>query len=122
MLSFAKAVTVPSLRRTIATSTRRALCTTPTTHSGGFNRPGPPPLPPQEQKEFEQLVKQKQNASPFLSSSDPEKGEMHPDARRKPKAEFEGETNPGTGEIGGPKNDPLKYEKEWTYGGRATDF
>lgn len=47
---------------------------------------------------------------------------MHPDARRKPKAEFEGEANPNTGEIGGPKNDPLKYEKEWTYGGRATDF
>lgn len=61
------------------------------------------------------------DASPFLAS-DPEKGDMHPDARRKPRPEFEGETNPSTGEIGGPKNDPLKYDKEWTYGGRATDF
>lgn len=47
---------------------------------------------------------------------------MHPDARRKPRPEFDGETNPNTGEIGGPKNDPLKHEREWTYGGRATDF
>lgn len=65
--------------------------------------------------------KQMTDASPFLAS-DPEKGDMHPDARRKPRPEFEGETNPNTGEVGGPKNDPLKYEKEWTYGGRATDF
>lgn len=63
------------------------------------------------------------DVSPFMASaSDPEKGDMHPDARRKPKPEFEGEANPNTGEVGGPKNDPLKYEKEWTYGGRATDF
>jgi len=48
--------------------------------------------------------------------------DVHPDLRRKPKPEFEGEVNPKTGEIGGPKNDPLAYEKEWSYGGRATDF
>ncbi|CBQ73270.1 conserved hypothetical protein [Sporisorium reilianum SRZ2] len=110
-----------SIRPALASTSRRALTTTAARASGGFNRPAPPSLPPQEQKEFEKLVKQKQNASPFLAS-DPEKGDMHPDARRKPRPEFEGESNPTTGEIGGPKNDPLKYEKEWTYGGRATDF
>lgn len=51
-----------------------------------------------------------------------QRDEIHPDARRKPKPDFEGETNPQTGEVGGPKKDPLTWEKEWTYGGRATDF
>lgn len=62
--------------------------------------------------------------SPFTQNdkNDPEAGELHPDARRKPTPDFEGETNPATGEIGGPKKDPLSWEREWTYGGRATDF
>lgn len=62
--------------------------------------------------------------SPFSQNAgnDPEEGELHPDARRKPQPDFEGETNPITGEVGGPKKDPLSWENEWTYGGRATDF
>lgn len=62
--------------------------------------------------------------SPFTKNSknDPEAGELHPDARRKPTPDFEGETNPTTGEVGGPKKDPLSWQREWTYGGRATDF
>ncbi|SNX83826.1 uncharacterized protein MEPE_02534 [Melanopsichium pennsylvanicum] len=111
MLMLKNATTSLSMRSVIIRTSRRTLTTTPLRASGGFNRPGPPPLPPQEQKEFEKLVKQKQK-----------KGDMHPDARRKPRPEFQGEENPNTGEVGGPKNDPLKYEKEWTYGGRATDF
>lgn len=46
----------------------------------------------------------------------------HPDARQKAGAEFEGDVNPTTGEIGGPKTDPLRWKSEWTFGGRATDF
>lgn len=42
--------------------------------------------------------------------------------RKKPKPEFEGEVDPRTGEVGGPKNNPLGWQSEWTYGGRATDF
>ncbi|SOV03906.1 uncharacterized protein UDID_04535 [Ustilago sp. UG-2017a] len=121
MLTLMTATSSISTRALLYSTARRGITTTALRPSGGFKRPGPPPLPPQEQKEFENLVKKKQNASPFLAS-DPEKGDMHPDARRKPRPEFDGETNPDTGEIGGPKNDPLKYEKEWTYGGRATDF
>lgn len=34
---------------------------------------------------------------------------MHPDFRQKPKPQFEGEVNPETGEVGGPKRDPLAY-------------
>ena len=47
---------------------------------------------------------------------------MHPQYRAKPKPDFEGDVNPETGEVGGPKKDPLKWEREWTYQGRASDF
>lgn len=99
-----------------------------------LNRPAPPPLPPKEQREFEELVRA---AAAPASSSNPNsaiasevselqariaKGEeLHPDARKPLKPEFEGDTNPVTGEIGGPKRDPLRHG-DWSYGGRITDF
>ena len=38
--------------------------------------------------------------------------------------EFEGEVNPKTGEVGGPKNEPLRWggKGDWSYNGRVTDF
>ncbi|MCJ1338633.1 putative mitochondrial protein, conserved [Bachmanniomyces sp. S44760] len=50
--------------------------------------------------------------------------ELHPDVRRGAKPEFEGERNPKTGEIGGPKNEPLRWGGgvDWSYNGRVTDF
>lgn len=50
--------------------------------------------------------------------------ELHPDVRRGARPEFEGERNPKTGEIGGPKNEPLRWggEADWSYNGRVTDF
>lgn len=53
--------------------------------------------------------------------------ELHPDIRRGAKPEFEGEVNPKTGEIGGPKNEPLRWGStgergDWSYNGRVTDF
>ncbi|KAK4235448.1 hypothetical protein C8A03DRAFT_36715 [Achaetomium macrosporum] len=38
--------------------------------------------------------------------------------------EFEGDKNPRTGEVGGPKNEPLRWggEGDWSYNGRVTDF
>ncbi|MCJ1309032.1 putative mitochondrial protein, conserved [Agyrium rufum] len=50
--------------------------------------------------------------------------ELHPNIRRGAKAEFEGERNPKTGEVGGPKNDPLRWggDVDWSYNGRVTDF
>ncbi|MCJ1400878.1 putative mitochondrial protein, conserved [Xylographa trunciseda] len=50
--------------------------------------------------------------------------ELHPDIRRGVKPEFEGERNPKTGEIGGPKNEPLRWggNVDWSYNGRVTDF
>ncbi|KAG9248626.1 hypothetical protein BJ878DRAFT_538225 [Calycina marina] len=50
--------------------------------------------------------------------------ELHPDVRRGTKPEFEGDVNPKTGEVGGPKNEPLKWgsQADWSYNGRVTDF
>lgn len=50
--------------------------------------------------------------------------ELHPDVRRGAKPEFEGEKNPKTGEVGGPKNEPLRWGggSDWSYNGRVTDF
>ncbi|KAK4507102.1 hypothetical protein PRZ48_000836 [Zasmidium cellare] len=50
--------------------------------------------------------------------------ELHPNVRRGAAPEFEGDTNPKTGEVGGPKNEPLRWgvEGDWSYNGRVTDF
>ncbi|KAI9848972.1 MAG: putative mitochondrial protein, conserved [Sclerophora amabilis] len=50
--------------------------------------------------------------------------ELHPDVRRGARPEFEGDRNPKTGEVGGPKNEPLRWGDggDWSYNGRVTDF
>lgn len=53
--------------------------------------------------------------------------ELHPNIRRGAPPEFEGNTNPKTGEVGGPKNDPLRWGSsenrgDWSFNGRVTDF
>ncbi|GAA5910892.1 hypothetical protein JCM6882_001922 [Rhodosporidiobolus microsporus] len=110
-------------RRFIAT-------TTPSLSSSNFSRPAPPLLPPQQQREFEELLRKVNAPASAPASGDeaqrfeqPEGEEVasHPDYRRKPKAEFEGEKNPRTGEVGGPKNEPLVHG-DWAYGGKVTDF
>ncbi|POY73517.1 hypothetical protein BMF94_3454 [Rhodotorula taiwanensis] len=119
-----------------------ALATSSSRRNGSdFSRPAPPALPPHLQREFDELVRRAQTpAAPGIKldseleveaqqgggaqadkhKADPEQ-EMHPDLRRKPKPEFQGERNPLTGEVGGPKIEPLKHG-DWQYGGRATDF
>ena len=48
--------------------------------------------------------------------------EFHPNMRRGAPPEFEGDVNPKTGEVGGPKNEPLRWKGDWSYNGRVTDF
>ncbi|KAA8650760.1 hypothetical protein EYZ11_008286 [Aspergillus tanneri] len=110
--------------------------------------PAPPRLPKEEQEIFEELQRKstgafstprtapKINQSPHSESEPaPEtktaeikatgKGEeLHPDVRVGIQPEFEGEKNPKTGEVGGPKNEPLRWGAggDWSYGGRVTDF
>lgn len=103
-----------------------------TTPSNPFiARPGPHPLPLEDQKEFEELVRKAQaplSTSPktHVTSSNGDElleaaVERHPDARKPIPAEFEGDVNPVTGERGGPKREPVKHN-DWSYGGKVTDF
>lgn len=50
--------------------------------------------------------------------------ELHPNVRRGAPNEFEGDTNPKTGEVGGPKTEPQRWghASDWSYNGRVTDF
>jgi hypothetical protein len=78
---------------------------------------GPPRLPAAQQAEFERLQR--------AAASNLEKQEPQQDGPLGPaKPEFEGDVNPKTGEVGGPKTEPLRWgaKGEWTYNGRATDF
>ncbi|KAF2089835.1 DUF1674-domain-containing protein [Saccharata proteae CBS 121410] len=60
----------------------------------------------------------------FQVNASGEGEELHPDVRRGAKPEFEGDVNPKTGEVGGPKNEPLRWGAvgDWSYNGRVTDF
>ena len=99
---------------------------------------GPPKLPKEDQEEFERLQKiaQSQEAidaynrevegdstkeslnSPVLTKTD--SGSFSPEFT-KTLPEFEGDKNPETGEIGGPKQDPLRHG-DYSFNGRVTDF
>jgi len=83
-----------------------------------MNRPAPPPLPREEQRELEELLRKAQ--TPLADPT------IHPDARVPMKPEFEGEINPSTGEQGGPKCEPVKRWTagggDWSFKGRVSDF
>ena len=92
------------------------------------NRPSPPPLPREQQREFERL---RRAAHAPLSSPSHEEVEadlaLHPDAGSPLKPQFEGDVNPATGEHGGPKREPVgKWSEDgggdWSFKGRVSDF
>ncbi|QRV94051.1 hypothetical protein RhiJN_22069 [Ceratobasidium sp. AG-Ba] len=89
-----------------------------------YARPGPPPLPAAEQREFEELVRKAQTPAAVKPDSTVKSGEeLHPDARRPVPPQFTGDVNPLTGERGGPKREPVpEGRNDWSYGGRVTDF
>ncbi|SCZ92671.1 BZ3500_MvSof-1268-A1-R1_Chr5-2g08089 [Microbotryum saponariae] len=113
----------------------RHLSTSHTPFNNSFSRPSPPPLPRSDQKEFEDLQRRvnapaSQQAQQDLEAQaelaqtvtgTEEDLTMHPDYRKTPEPTFQGDTNPETGEVGGPKREPLVHG-DWSYGGRATDF
>lgn len=131
----------------------RAFTSSVTRHSAWSPMPSPPRLPKEEQELFEKLQEQSTGAfstpredtsstSTILPpqvnqspASQPEEmsakinaagngEELHPNVRRGAPAEFEGDTNPKTGEVGGPKSEPLRWGHggDWSYNGRVTDF
>lgn len=100
----------------------------------GAKGPSPLPLDPEDQKEFEQLQQaantqiaieqynedhgfSPEDAPPKITSSDV--GNFGGISKTIP--EFEGNVNPKTGEVNGPKQDPIKHG-DWSFNGRATDF
>ncbi|GAM84567.1 hypothetical protein ANO11243_025630 [Dothideomycetidae sp. 11243] len=133
-----------SLARPFSTSLQRPSAWSPL--------PSPPRLPKEEQELFEKLqqqstgafstprqddaASQSQRGPPQVNQSPdsqaPEKTisakgdgeELHPNVRRGAPPEFDGDTNPKTGEVGGPKNEPLRWGHggDWSYNGRVTDF
>ncbi|GLB37479.1 putative protein of unknown function (DUF1674) [Lyophyllum shimeji] len=101
--------------------------TTPRRLASNFNRPAPPPLPPEQQQEFEELQRAAQ--APLAHSRTDSEAELalHPDARKPIKPDFEGDINPVTGEQGGPKQEPVgkwgeDSEGDWSFKGRVSDF
>ncbi|GAO14573.1 uncharacterized protein UV8b_05365 [Ustilaginoidea virens] len=98
--------------------------------SSSFASPAPPKLPPAQQAEFERL--QRQAAAPLSQPDAPaeapptlkEADAVNPAYCRGAPPEFSGDKNPRTGEVGGPKNEPLRWggDGDWSYNGRVTDF
>ncbi|QKX59914.1 uncharacterized protein TRUGW13939_07056 [Talaromyces rugulosus] len=139
---------IPSI--TLLAGPRRSFASSNSRHTADQNNnpfatgPAPPRLPKEEQEIFEELQKQstgafstprtppKINQSPDSqpehaaqkASSSSSDQELHPHVREGVKPEFEGEKNPKTGEVGGPKNEPLRWghQGDWSYNGRVTDF
>ncbi|CAG7555933.1 unnamed protein product [Fusarium equiseti] len=114
------------------------------------SRPSPPKLPADQQAEFERLQRAASVSSAFQPTEEPnvtitptntaatpatsqirhtttpekKDEDMNIGYFRGAPPEFEGDVNPKTGEVGGPKNDPLRWggDSDWSYNGRATDF
>ncbi|EIN11919.1 hypothetical protein PUNSTDRAFT_119119 [Punctularia strigosozonata HHB-11173 SS5] len=99
-----------------------------------YDRPSPPPLPQEDQREFEELVRKAQtplvapSSAPASTTAVSAEADLalHPDARRPVAPEFIGDVNPVTGEQGGPKNEPVhrwrEDEGDWSFKGRVSDF
>lgn len=139
-----------ALRSRHSPAARRAITTSPALRSSWSPGPSPPRLPKEEQEIFDKLMKQSTgafstpsqspsdtvaqatsapskpqiNQSPASVKADGKGEELHPNVRRGAPPEFEGDTNPETGEVGGPKNNPLRWghQSDWSYNGRVTDF
>lgn len=73
-------------------------------------------------------VRARINQSPDNNKEEPraisEGEEVHPNLRRGAPPEFEGDINPKTGEVGGPKVEPLRWGAtgDYSFNGRVTDF
>jgi hypothetical protein len=89
-----------------------------------MHRPAPPPLPKEDQRDFENLVRQAQKTDTEAEAA----MTLHPDARKPVSPNFEGGTNPQTGERGGPTTEPVGRWSEdpeagdWSFKGRVSDF
>ncbi|OTB04821.1 hypothetical protein M426DRAFT_11186 [Hypoxylon sp. CI-4A] len=111
--------------------------------------PSPPRLPPDQQAEFERLQRIANTQEGFNPTSTPDFSSLESASnttssvdgtetaasatedqfasvplRKGAPPEFEGDVNPKTGEVGGPKNEPLRWGAtgDYSFNGRVTDF
>lgn len=99
--------------------------------TGAFSTPRDEPAATSTSTTFSAAdVRARINQSPD-SSADADKAkaieegeEMHPNLRRGAPPEFEGDVNPKTGEVGGPKVEPIRWgpSGDYSFNGRVTDF
>ncbi|KAI1453160.1 DUF1674-domain-containing protein [Annulohypoxylon moriforme] len=125
----------------------------PSNSNSDFNpfqsAPSPLRLPPDQQAEFERLQRTANTQEGFNPTSTPDFSTPATATANSPSAkgdevetpaledefgsiplrkgappEFEGEVNPKTGEVGGPKNEPLRWGPggDYSFNGRVTDF
>lgn len=113
-----RTTTAPHRATTCFSTSSHSLSSSSDNDKSQFSRPGPPLLDRAQQKEFEELQRRVNTPASkpldgFLQQPEQEASgndvEMHPDYRRAPEPTFEGETNPVTGEVGGPKREPLTH-------------
>jgi hypothetical protein len=100
-------------------SSTSATDTAPPTHNPVADSEGNVTEPSRSDSAGDMLAQLKERARVAANGDG---AELHPNVRRGAKPEFEGEVNPNTGEVGGPKNDPLRWKGDWSYNGRVTDF
>lgn len=127
--------TLTRAARVAALARPRALIFRSMSNKFNDHTPAPPRLPKEQQEEFEKLQKlaNLQAAIDEYNRQITEEGMTNSEIEEAPTdigvtaqyfktiPEFEGEINPETGEVGGPKQDPLKHN-DWSYNGRVTDF
>ncbi|RDA89720.1 hypothetical protein CP533_2517 [Ophiocordyceps camponoti-saundersi (nom. inval.)] len=94
----------------------RRLPLLPLRRTSKLAHPSPPKLPKAQQAEFDRLKSEAAAAAETKTTPEP--------LRKGAPPEFEGDANPATGEVGGPKNEPLRWGSagDWSYNGRVTDF
>ncbi|KAK4555628.1 hypothetical protein LTR86_007381 [Recurvomyces mirabilis] len=63
--------------------------------------------------ETDKMLEQLRERARLVAKGDGE--ELHPNVRRGAAPEFEGDTNPKTGEVGGPKNEPVRHIPDVVY-------
>ncbi len=100
--------------------------------TGAFSQPKQEPAAPvdgeagataaQSRPDTNQMLEMLRERARLVAKGDGE--ELHPNVRRGAAPDFEGDVNPKTGEVGGPKNEPVRWgaSGDWSYNGRVTDF
>ena len=137
MMASLRRLVLPSLRLISARPTLfgarpTILQSTAGRFASSFENPSPLRLPAEQQAEFERLQhlanQAPADADPAAgvksSTATPAAQPDNPALRKGAPPEFDGEKNPSTGEVGGPKNEPLRWGSagDWSYNGRVTDF